>query len=298
MLLQAMKLTLGKNLTEEIEIELVTNIANSNYRAVQEKYTDASRGRLFDIVKKHKTLYSELTKNKTRVGAATQKIPAVIRTIIDPTNPSTVIKEIPQSNTEPSNNDNFRDTTPMAQLAAHKMISDHLRAILTEKKQRPFEDPDPRIEPGEPNPEEMIIISGATQKSYEGMLLTKPCIYEYSQLIEHGSILSDPQNRIWGVIGWLDGRERGNGCLNLVVVYKEFLNIMLDAWMTNGITDQPIRFKRLGNNYYSGTPAFDKPNEQYGEEMTRADGRIIGYYLIPSCKVFPRHYLITRCPAG
>jgi len=120
----------------------------------------------------------------------------------------------------------------------------------------------------------------------------------FPRRIEPGTTITAFKKEKFVIIGWSDGRDVGNGCLNLVLARPEYAQEIDDCWRHIGLESWYI-FKKLSKKFYVGTPAENMPELQGGKEIIDPFSKqTIGYYHVPAAVAAPDYYLIVTGPFG
>jgi hypothetical protein len=142
------------------------------------------------------------------------------------------------------------------------------------------------------------VVSTSISRSRSGQILAHPGRNRVPRRIEPGTTLLAFQKEKFVVIGWSNGCDVGNGCLNLVLARPRHAQEIDDYWRHNGLESRYI-FKKVSKKFYAGTPAENIPELQDGEEIIDPSTKqIVGYYHVPAAAAVPDYYLITEGPFG
>jgi hypothetical protein len=144
--------------------------------------------------------------------------------------------------------------------------------------------------------EHKIISSNAIPKSKTGMcamhpLRALPC----RQINIRQNIVGLGEE--WTIIGWLDGRDCGNGCLNISVCRPEYFQKLRNQWEKDRLDAKEYRFEPVGPEYYTLSPGETGILNHYGQKIIEIKSNlVIGYHLVPIGAISQSYYYFVQRP--
>lgn len=285
---------------------MVEHIVQHGYRDAQTTF-GCSRGKLYDIVQKNENLYKEAkqklpSKRQTRCQRSDiETKPQTFEKIRQPEqmffvlpNPDQQTQTNLPAKQETSQNIIPPGTSPLAHVLAANLTGKIIEEKVARRRQR--EKPIPPREPKPLPSDERVIISKAVSRSQIGMQIAHPYRKRMNRRVEPGLTIN-AYGEEWTLIGWSDGRDVGNGCLNLVLARPERAKEILRQWQTADLNENNYTFHKLHPDFYRGTPAEGHEELQGGEEIRdKNTNALIGYYLVPAATAVPDAYFITEAP--
>jgi hypothetical protein len=279
-----------------------------------------SRSRLYDFIsKKHQKLYDTLVESSGRFRKKSPHNKPDIqldeesdRAKLRPTHARDVINEIPGNGkgipkTSEKNKLSNSKASPVAiMIATHigerifnRQHGETKERQKNEKREAPGKRNNglPPTQPPQALENRERVVSSSNSRSRSGQVLAHSRDKRMPRRIEPGTIITAFKNEKFVVIGWSNGCDVGNGCLNLVLARPEYAQEIDDHWRNDGL-DGLYLFKKLSKKFYVGTPAENMPELQGGEEIIHpSTHQTVGYYHVPAAAM-PGYYLITEGPLG
>jgi hypothetical protein len=280
-----------------------------------------SRSRLYDFIsKKHQKLYSTLVESSDRFQKKSPNNKPDVRldkesdrAKLRPTHAKDVINEVPRNGkglpktSEKDKLSNSKASPVAIMLATHvgERIFDQQHRDTKERQKNEKREAIERRNKGLPPaiPPQALenrerVVSTSISRSRGGQILAHPWRKRVPRRIEPGTTLLAFQKEEFVIVAWSDGRDVGNGCLNLVLARPKHAKEIDAYWRHNGLESRYI-FKKLSKEFYVGTPAEDIPELQGGEEIIDpSTNQTVGYYHVPAATSVPDYYLITEGPFG
>jgi len=264
-----------------------------------------SRSRLYDFIsKKHQKLYDTLVESSGHFQKkSSDKKPDVQldkesdRAKLRPTRAKDVINEIPRKGKGlPRTSEKDKLSNSKASPAAI-MIATHVGERIFNRQYRKTQERQ-KNEKREALENRERVISSSISRSRNGQILAHSRDKRMPRRIEPGTIITAFKKEKFVVISWSDGRDIGNGCLNLILARPEYAQEIDDHWRHDGL-DGLYLFKKLSKKFYVGTPAEGHPELQGGEEIIHpSTHQTMGYYHVPAAAAVPGYYLIVEGPLG
>lgn len=113
-----------------------------------------------------------------------------------------------------------------------------------------------------------------------------------------GSFLFYQGNEEWILIGWIDGRECGNGMLNITVAKPARAREIARHFDDEGLSAH-YKLAKAPAEVYQDTVAQNRPELRYGSVIRdRTTNDLLGYHLVPSSYIVGALYLTVNQPYG